>query len=156
MPGGGGGACLLCAPALSSPRSSLRRAYTHGDDVSARADLALSSLFGGISLANAKLGAVHGFAGVLGGMFPTGPHGAVVAAMLPAATSVNLRALRSGRPTGRDGGGDDGDGAAEALRRYTLVRHRRRCCHASSQTSRSLVRPRRQSDLSVALHTGGA
>ena len=44
--------------------------------------MALASLFGGIALANAKLGAVHGFAGPIGGMFQV-PHGAICARLLP-------------------------------------------------------------------------
>ena len=63
---------LTVAGALHTPRrasKSLLRTFTHGDDIVARSDMALTSLFGGISLANAKLGSVHGFAGVLGGMF---------------------------------------------------------------------------------------
>ena len=46
-----------------------------------------------VKLANAKLGAVHGFAGPLGGMIHA-PHGALCAAMLPAAMEVNVTALR--------------------------------------------------------------
>lgn len=71
---------------------SLRRAFRDGGDVSAREDMALCSLFGGLSLANAKLGAVHGFAGPLGGMFES-PHGAVCARLLPFVLETNLRAL---------------------------------------------------------------
>ncbi len=54
----------------------------------------MASLLGGLSLANAGLGAVHGFAAPIGGMFPA-PHGAVCAALLPRAMEVNVRALRS-------------------------------------------------------------
>jgi alcohol dehydrogenase class IV len=57
----------------------------------------LVALLGGIALTNAKLGAVHGFAGVLGGMYAA-PHGAICAALLPGATEVNLRALRARQP----------------------------------------------------------
>ena len=42
---------------------SLRRAYERRRRRDAREDMALCSLFGGIALANAKLGAVHGVAG---------------------------------------------------------------------------------------------
>merc|ERR1719456_2036880 len=48
---------------------SLRRAVSNGADVDAREDLAIASTLGGVALANSKLGTVHGFAGVLGGMF---------------------------------------------------------------------------------------
>jgi alcohol dehydrogenase class IV len=55
--------------------------------------MAMASLFGGLALANAGLGAVHGLAGPIGGMFPA-PHGAVCAALLPHVMATNIRALR--------------------------------------------------------------
>src|SRR5512138_2719174 len=55
--------------------------------------MSLASLYGGLALANAGLGAVHGFAGPIGGMFPA-PHGAVCAALLPPVMEANLQALR--------------------------------------------------------------
>ena len=55
--------------------------------------MALASLFGGLALANAGLGAVHGFAGPLGGMFG-GAHGAICARLLPHVMEVNVRALQ--------------------------------------------------------------
>ena len=57
--------------------------------------MSLASLFGGIALANAKLGAVHGFAGPIGGMF-SAPHGAVCAALLPYVFEVNQRVVARG------------------------------------------------------------
>jgi alcohol dehydrogenase class IV len=62
-----------------------------------RASLAFASLAGGLCLANAGLGAVHGFAAPLGGMFAA-PHGAVCAALLPAVLRVNARALAARAP----------------------------------------------------------
>jgi alcohol dehydrogenase class IV len=59
--------------------------------------MALVSLFGGLSLANAKLGAVHGFAGPIGGRFPA-PHGAVCARLLAPVVERNIRALRARAP----------------------------------------------------------
>ncbi|WP_441288530.1 iron-containing alcohol dehydrogenase [Sorangium sp. KYC3313] len=79
---------------------SLRRAVLEGTDAPARDDLAIASLLGGLCLANAGLGAVHGFAGPAGGMFDA-PHGAVCAALLPAVLEVNLRALRARDPAHR-------------------------------------------------------
>lgn len=68
---------------------SLRAAHADGSDLAARTDLALCSLVGGLALANAKLGAVHGFAGVLGGL--TGAaHGAICAALLAPVCRANL------------------------------------------------------------------
>ena len=48
---------------------------------------------GGLSLANAKLGAVHGFSGTLGGLLHA-PHGAICAALLPHCCTVNVAALK--------------------------------------------------------------
>lgn len=73
---------------------SLRKAYRGGADQGARRDMAWASLLGGLSLANAGLGAVHGFAGPFGGMFDA-PHGAVCGRLLPFVTKMNVRALRS-------------------------------------------------------------
>jgi alcohol dehydrogenase class IV len=50
-------------------------------------------MLGGMALANVKLGAVHGFAGPLGGMYPI-PHGAVCACLLPAVMEINIAALK--------------------------------------------------------------
>ena len=87
----------LCEEGLRRSARSLRRAFENGRDTAAREDLALASLFGGLALANAGLGAVHGFAGPVGGMFPA-PHGAVCAALLAPVMEANLRALRSRSP----------------------------------------------------------
>ena len=73
---------------------SLRRAFTDGMvDPGVRSDLAITSLFGGLCLANSGLGAVHGFAAALGARLGA-PHGAVCAAVLAPAVAVNLRAVR--------------------------------------------------------------
>jgi alcohol dehydrogenase class IV len=71
---------------------SLRRAFRDGSDTDARRDMAVASLCGGLALANAKLGAVHGFAAPLGGMFPI-PHGVACARLLAPVVEVNVRAL---------------------------------------------------------------
>ena len=77
---------------------SLGRAYQEGmEDPDIREDLALASLFGGLCLANSGLGAVHGLAAAAGARL-SAPHGAVCAAVLSAATDVNLRALRDRAP----------------------------------------------------------
>jgi alcohol dehydrogenase class IV len=73
---------------------ALRRAVRDGRDVDARRDMAVASLCGGLALANAKLGAVHGFAAPLGGMFPV-PHGVACARLLAPVVEVNVRALRA-------------------------------------------------------------
>ncbi|HVO13001.1 MAG TPA: iron-containing alcohol dehydrogenase [Vicinamibacteria bacterium] len=89
----------LCREGLLRSARSLRRAFTGDDPEPVRVDLALASLFGGLALANAGLGAVHGFAAPVGGMFDA-PHGAACAAVLAAAVRVNARALVERQPDG--------------------------------------------------------
>lgn len=76
---------------------ALRRAYFDGQNLAARTDMALASLLGGMALANAGLGAVHGFAAPIGGMFGAA-HGATCAALLPHVMAVNVQALRTRAP----------------------------------------------------------
>jgi alcohol dehydrogenase class IV len=80
----------LCREGIPRVARSLRRAYERGDDLEARSDMALASLFGGLALANAGLGAVHGFAAAIGGRFPIA-HGTVCAALLPHVMEANAR-----------------------------------------------------------------
>jgi alcohol dehydrogenase class IV len=87
----------ICREGMQRAGRSLRRAYENGQDSSVRTDMALASLMGGLALANAKLGAVHGFAGVIGGMFPA-PHGVVCARLLPYVMETNVRALQARAP----------------------------------------------------------
>ncbi len=98
----------LCREGLARAARSLLRASTDGRDAGAREDMALAALFSGFALSNAKLGAVHGLAGPLGGM--TGaPHGRLCAALLPAVMETNIRLLR-----------ERGDNPA-ALEQYTSI-----------------------------------
>lgn len=87
----------ICREGLKRVAKSLLRAYKKGDDAEAREDMAMASLFGGLALANAKLGAVHGFAGPIGGML-TASHGKVCARLLPYVMEVNVRALQERMP----------------------------------------------------------
>ncbi len=89
----------LCVEGLRRAARSLRVAFSNGKDKDAREDMAVASLFGGLALANAGLGAVHGFAGPIGGSF-CAPHGAICAALLPHVMAMNLRALRRRDPHG--------------------------------------------------------
>jgi alcohol dehydrogenase class IV len=98
----------LCVEGIRRAARSLQAAFENGRNAAAREDMALASLFGGLALANAGLGAVHGLAGVIGGMF-NAPHGAICAALLPRVMAANLAALRSR------------DSANPALSRYEEV-----------------------------------
>lgn len=80
----------LCQDAIPRGLVALRQLVEH-DDTSAWDDMALTSVFGGLALANSGLGAVHGFAGVIGGQ--TGAaHGAICGALLPHVLAANLHA----------------------------------------------------------------
>lgn len=87
----------VCREGIMRAARSLRRAYKDGPDIDAREDMCLVSLFGGMALANAKLGAIHGFAGPLGGMFPA-PHGTICAKLLPFVMRANVKALKEREP----------------------------------------------------------
>jgi len=87
---------------------SLLNAYQNGANTQAREDMAVASLFGGLALANSGLGAVHGFAGPIGGMFDA-PHGVICACLLPAVMKVNAIAL------------DEDEEGGEGKRRYRAV-----------------------------------
>lgn len=98
----------ICKEAIQRAAGALQQAYEHPDDAAAREDMSFVSLSGGLALANAKLGAVHGFAGVFGGMYDA-PHGGICARLLPFVMDMNVRALRQRQPE------------ADYLRRYEIV-----------------------------------
>jgi alcohol dehydrogenase class IV len=98
----------LAREGLRRAAAGLRAAFADGTDLAARTDMAMCSLLGGMALANAKLGAVHGLAGVIGGTAAV-PHGVACAALLAPVIEANVRALRSA-PDGQP-----------ALDRYTEI-----------------------------------
>jgi alcohol dehydrogenase class IV len=99
---------ILCRDGIRRVARSLARVCEHGDDVAAREDMALASLFGGLALTNAGLGIVHGFAGPIGGKF-IAPHGAICASLLPYVMEANVAAIKQRLPS------------SEALRRYDEI-----------------------------------
>jgi alcohol dehydrogenase class IV len=84
----------LAREGLRRAAAGLRAAFADGSDLAARTDMAMCSLLGGMALANAKLGAVHGLAGVIGGTAAV-PHGVACAALLAPVLEANVRVLRS-------------------------------------------------------------
>jgi alcohol dehydrogenase class IV len=98
----------ICVEGIRRITGALRRAYHDGADREARRDMALASLFGGLALANAGLGVVHGFAAPLGGSWKA-PHGALCAALLPHGMAANVAALQARAPQ------------HPALERYTAI-----------------------------------
>jgi len=87
----------ICIEGIKRVAAALRRAFHDGSDRDARRDMALASLFGGLALANAGLGVVHGFAAPLGGGWKA-PHGALCAALLPHGMAANVAALQARVP----------------------------------------------------------
>jgi len=83
----------ICRRGLIRAARTLQKAYKDGADPQAREDMSLASLFGGLALANAGLGAVHGFAGTLGGMLGA-PHGVICARLLRHVVETNVHALK--------------------------------------------------------------
>lgn len=98
----------LCREGMCRVARSLARAFEHGDDTAAREDMALASLIGGLALANAGLGIVHGIADPVGGKF-SAPHGAICSSLLPYAMEINITALHKRLPR------------SEALTRYDEI-----------------------------------
>ena len=84
----------MCVKGIRAAAKSLEKTFTTPDDLAAREDMSLAAMLSGIALANAGLGAVHGFAAPIGGMF-LAPHGAVCAALLPHVWRTNLAAVKS-------------------------------------------------------------
>lgn len=98
----------LCREGIPRVARSLPTIGQNGKDFAAREEMALASLFGGLALANAGLGAVHGFAGPIGGMF-NAPHGLICGILLPFVVDANIHALRLRAPD------------SVALRRYDEI-----------------------------------
>ena len=88
---------LFCQEGLRRASRSLVKAYQDGNDVNGREDMAFTSLLGGFALANAGLGAVHGFAASIGGMYEAA-HGAICAKLLPTVVKYNVAALMKREP----------------------------------------------------------
>ncbi len=99
---------MFCLEGIRRVARALPAAYGEGRNRAARESMSFASLLGGLALANAGLGVVHGFAAPIGGAFDA-PHGAVCAALLPHGMAANIRALRRRDPAG------------EALSRYSRI-----------------------------------
>jgi len=88
---------LFCVEGMKCVSTSLVQAWRDGGDRQARESMSFASLLGGLALANAGLGVVHGFAAPLGAMLNR-PHGALCAAILPHGIAINIQALRHHAP----------------------------------------------------------
>lgn len=98
----------LACEGIKTVISCLLRAYMNGDDAEARGGMSFAALTSGICLANAGLGAVHGFASSVGARWPI-PHGIVCGTLMAEANAANVRALRKA------------DSNHVALKKYALL-----------------------------------
>lgn len=83
----------LAMQGLQCIARSLPTAWLQGDDLAARTDVALAAYLSGITLANAGLGLVHGFASSIGGRFPVA-HGVICSRLMAPANTITVRKLR--------------------------------------------------------------
>jgi alcohol dehydrogenase class IV len=98
----------LAIEGLRAVKRSLRAVNKDGNDIAARTDLSFAALTSGICLANAGLGAVHGFASSIGGMYRI-PHGVICGTLMAGANELNVKKIRKGY------------GSPVALSKYALL-----------------------------------
>lgn len=83
----------LALEGLKALSSSLTECFNDGSNIDARTGMSFAAMTSGICLANAGLGAVHGFASSIGGMFNI-PHGVLCGTLMASANTINVRELR--------------------------------------------------------------
>lgn len=98
----------LAVEGLKYISNSLLKAYRDGSDLEARTDMAMAAYLSGVTLANAGLGLVHGFASSIGGYFEI-PHGVICSSLMFAANKLTVRKLRKEKKNDR------------ALRKYSTI-----------------------------------
>jgi len=100
----------LAASGIKYAAASMVPACALGSDsIDVRAGMAYAAYISGVTLANAGLGLVHGFAAAVGGLFDI-PHGVICGTLLGPVTRANIRALALT--------GDDG---SDALGKYAAI-----------------------------------
>lgn len=90
----------LALKGIEAVAKSLPEAFRDGKNTGARAGMSFAALLSGICLANAGLGAVHGFSSAVGAIYEV-PHGIVCGTLMAKANEVNVRALRRDRSADR-------------------------------------------------------
>lgn len=85
---------LFCLEGMRRVSNSLVEAVENTTSLPARTDMSYASLLGGLALANAGLGAIHGLAAPIGGMFHA-PHGAICACLLPLVFQLNWQTVQA-------------------------------------------------------------
>jgi alcohol dehydrogenase class IV len=97
----------LALEGLTLISSSLTTAFKDGSNLSARTGMALAAYLSGVTLTNAGLGLIHGFASSIGGFFPIA-HGVICSALMAPVNRLTVRKLRL-------------ENSADALRKYATV-----------------------------------
>ncbi|MBN1159376.1 MAG: iron-containing alcohol dehydrogenase [Bacteroidales bacterium] len=98
----------LAFEGMRSIHSHLYRAFKQGEDLEARSHISCAALFSGITLANAGLGLIHGFASAIGGMISI-PHGVICGKLMAPVNRYNIRKLIQEKSNDR------------ALKKYALL-----------------------------------
>jgi alcohol dehydrogenase class IV len=82
----------LCLSGLEHIEKGLWTAVHNGGDINARTSMSYAAMISGITLANAGLGTVHGFASVIGGYYDI-PHGVICGTLMSAVVKANIKIL---------------------------------------------------------------
>lgn len=83
----------LALDGIKALMGSLEMTWRMGQNLEARSSMAYAAMISGICLANAGLGAVHGFASSVGGLFNI-PHGTLCGTLMASANKISVLQLR--------------------------------------------------------------